>query len=144
MRSERKLASPLTPNCKRILVICHRPKSLSETSLKICSLQTHNSLNSLAKVCSELGHFLSLHTFVRTTFRPNTLAKNRPKTTYLPIPSCCAFWYTLPSVNSDGAITTSTCCISLRSLAPKVPMLVVSAPNRLWVPSSSWAGPLKI
>src|SRR5207253_9153784 len=62
----------------------------------------------------------------------------------LPIPTCWADWYTLPSLVIDGAITISACWNSPMSRAPQTPSAERSAPAKFWVPSSTRAGPTRI
>src|SRR4051812_8927410 len=62
----------------------------------------------------------------------------------LPIPTFCTVWKSFPSVRIEGAMMISVCWNSGRLRAPTLPMQVVIAPTRFWLPSSTSAGPNRI
>src|SRR4029453_17999789 len=62
----------------------------------------------------------------------------------VPMPTFCTVWKTLPSVLIEGAMMISVCWNSGRLRAPTLPMQVVIAPTRFWLPSSTSAGPKRI
>src|SRR5262249_7269035 len=62
----------------------------------------------------------------------------------VPMPTLCTAWKSFPSVLIDGAMMISVCWNSGRLRAPTLPIQVVIAPTRFWLPSSTSAGPKRI
>src|SRR5205807_7658548 len=55
----------------------------------------------------------------------------------VPMPTLCTAWKSFPSVLIEGAMMISVCWNSGRLRAPTLPMQVVIAPTRFWLPSST-------